>query len=52
MYMSVVKNFQVVEGVPYVTSLEILEKYNCDVCAHGGRGKEGGKMLQWNVCII
>ena len=27
---------QVVEDAPYVTSLEILEKYDCDFCAHGG----------------
>ena len=27
---------QVVEDVPYVTTLETMEKYNCDFCAHGG----------------
>jgi ethanolamine-phosphate cytidylyltransferase len=26
---------QVIEDVPYVTTLEILEKYDCDFCAHG-----------------
>jgi ethanolamine-phosphate cytidylyltransferase len=24
-----------VEDVPYTTSLEVMEKYNCDFCAHG-----------------
>jgi ethanolamine-phosphate cytidylyltransferase len=27
---------EVVEGVPYVTSLETLDKYHCDFCVHGG----------------
>lgn len=27
---------QVVEGVPYITTMETLDKYNCDFCAHGG----------------
>lgn len=27
---------EIVEEVPYVTSLEILDKYNCDFCVHGG----------------
>ena len=26
---------QVVENVPYVTSLETLDKYQCDFCVHG-----------------
>lgn len=26
---------EVVEGAPYVTTLETLEKYNCDFCVHG-----------------
>lgn len=26
---------EVVEGAPYITSLETLDKYNCDFCAHG-----------------
>lgn len=26
---------EVVEGAPYVTSLETLEKYGCDFCVHG-----------------
>lgn len=26
---------EVVEGAPYVTSLETLDKYNCDFCVHG-----------------
>ena len=27
---------QVVEAVPYITTIETLDKYNCDFCAHGG----------------
>lgn len=27
---------EVVEGAPYVTTLETLDKYNCDFCVHGG----------------
>ena len=27
---------QVVEDVPYLTSLDIMDKYNCDICVHGG----------------
>lgn len=30
-------NFQVVEGAPYVTTVETLDKYNCDFCVHGGK---------------
>ena len=26
---------EVVEGAPYITTLETLEKYNCDFCVHG-----------------
>lgn len=26
---------EVVEGAPYVTTLETLDKYNCDFCVHG-----------------
>jgi ethanolamine-phosphate cytidylyltransferase len=26
---------EVVEGAPYVTTLETLDKYNCEFCAHG-----------------
>lgn len=26
---------EVVEGVPYVTNLEVLDKYDCDFCVHG-----------------
>lgn len=26
---------EVVEGAPYVTTLETLDEYNCDFCAHG-----------------
>lgn len=27
---------EVVEGAPYVTTLETLDKYNSDFCVHGG----------------
>lgn len=27
---------EVIEGAPYVTTLETLDKYNCDFCVHGG----------------
>lgn len=27
---------EVIEGAPYVTALETLDKYNCDFCVHGG----------------
>lgn len=27
---------EVVEGAPYVTTLETLDKFNCDFCVHGG----------------
>lgn len=27
---------EVVEGAPYVTTLQTLDKYNCDFCVHGG----------------
>jgi ethanolamine-phosphate cytidylyltransferase len=26
---------EVVEAAPYVTTLETLDKYNCDFCVHG-----------------
>lgn len=26
---------EVVEGAPYVTTIETLDQYNCDYCAHG-----------------
>lgn len=27
---------EIVEGAPYVTTLETLDEYNCDFCVHGG----------------
>lgn len=30
-------NLQVIENAPYVTTLETLDKYNCDFCVHGGK---------------
>lgn len=26
---------EVIEGAPYVTTLDTLDKYNCDFCVHG-----------------
>lgn len=26
---------EIVPGAPYVTSLDVMDKYNCDVCIHG-----------------
>lgn len=28
---------EVVEGAPYVTTLETLDENNCDFCVHGGK---------------
>lgn len=28
---------EVVEGAPYVSTLETLDKYDCDFCVHGGK---------------
>lgn len=33
----------IVEGAPYVTTLETLDQYNCDFCVHGG---ESGSRLR------
>lgn len=27
---------EIVEDAPYVTTLETLDKYDCDFCVHGG----------------
>lgn len=27
---------EVVEGAPYVSTLETLDAYDCDFCVHGG----------------
>ncbi|KAI3352879.1 hypothetical protein L3Q82_019456 [Scortum barcoo] len=32
---------EIVEGAPYVTTLETLDKYNCDFCVHGGDRWQG-----------
>lgn len=34
---------EVVEGAPYVTTLETLDKYNCDFCVHGGKWMQSFK---------
>lgn len=28
---------EVIEDAPYVTTLETLDKYDCDFCVHGGK---------------
>lgn len=28
---------EVVKNVPYITTLETLDKYDCDFCVHGGK---------------
>lgn len=28
---------EVVEAAPYVTTIETLDKYDCDFCVHGGK---------------
>lgn len=30
---------EIVEGAPYVTTLETLDEYNCDFCVHGGENQ-------------
>lgn len=27
---------EVIEAAPYVTTIETLDKYDCDFCVHGG----------------
>lgn len=36
---------EIVPGAPYVTTLQTLDKYNCDFCVHGSEcpGAEGGQ---------
>lgn len=40
---------EIVEGAPYVTTLETLDQYNCDFCVHGG---ELSSEALWScVCV-
>lgn len=32
---------EIAPGAPYVTTLETLDKYNCDFCVHGGEWRWG-----------
>ncbi len=41
---------EIVEGAPYVTTLETLDKYNCDFCVHGG--DKGCSFNPVSRCII
>lgn len=34
---------EIAPGAPYVTTLETLDKYNCDFCVHGG---------EWNSEVV
>lgn len=36
---------EMVEGVPYITTIETLDKYNCDFCVHGGEST-------WEACFL
>lgn len=40
---------EIVEGAPYVTTLETLDKYNCDFCVHGG---ELGFKALWSCVFV
>lgn len=40
---------EIVEGAPYVTTLETLDKYNCDFCVHGGELPQG---CWFKSCVI
>lgn len=31
---------EIVEGAPYVSTLETLDEHNCDFCVHGGEKRE------------
>jgi len=44
---------EVVRGAPYVTTLETLDKYNCDFCVHGNSTVINFvvKSSQWNEYI-
>lgn len=40
---------EVVEGAPYVTTLETLDAYGCDFCVHGGNlNFQFSYLLSWN----
>lgn len=41
---------EVVEGAPYVTTLETLDKYNCDFCVHGGKRRSLHFYLDTGQC--
>lgn len=40
----------VVEGAPYVTTLETLDKYECDFCVHGGKLCISLLLFNNNIC--
>ena len=45
---------QVIEDIPCYTSVELLEKHNCDICAHGGAAtycRLAHTTIAWNIII-
>ena len=42
---------EIVEGAPYVTTLQTLDQFNCDFCVHGGgaEGLWGGGLMGFGV---
>lgn len=42
---------EVVEGAPYVSTLETLDRYNCDFCVHGGKNDFVIQFIVINPCI-
>lgn len=42
---------EVVEGAPYVTTLETLDKYNCDFCVHGGESNLAN-LFEEQECLL
>lgn len=44
---------EIAPGAPYVTTLETLDKYNCDFCVHGGEWRSGESCVAgapWGSC--
>lgn len=42
---------EVVEGAPYVTTLETLDAHDCDFCVHGGKLHSTYSSLAWKMKI-
>lgn len=41
---------EIVEGAPYVTTLETLDEYSCDFCVHGGELFNPRRGPPWRFC--